>query len=160
MSEQKYVVNSIASIVCSFNSMIISTEIVDVGMCGFPGHPGEPGQRGDKGDRGPPGPRGPRGDMGPVGPEPDLRHLKRGRRGPVVRKNTANQLNITLKVAARVHLCGAFMVLSVSLMSSVLSFMQGSPGAPGRDGAKVIISHYITTIIIIISSPGGRKTLS
>lgn len=53
-----------------------------------PGHPGEPGKKGDKGDRGPPGPRGPRGDMGPVGPEPDLRHIKRGRRGPVVRKHT------------------------------------------------------------------------
>lgn len=50
------------------------------------GHPGEPGQRGDKGDMGPPGPQGPRGDMGPMGPEPDLKNIKRGRRGPVVRK--------------------------------------------------------------------------
>lgn len=52
-----------------------------------PGHPGEPGKRGDPGERGPPGPRGPRGDMGPMGPEPDLRHIKRGRRGAVVRRN-------------------------------------------------------------------------
>lgn len=52
----------------------------------FTGHPGEPGKRGDPGDWGPPGPRGPRGDMGPMGPEPDLKHIKRGRRGPVVRK--------------------------------------------------------------------------
>lgn len=51
-----------------------------------PGHPGEPGKKGDPGERGLPGPQGPRGDMGPMGPEPDLKHIKRGRRGPVVRK--------------------------------------------------------------------------
>ncbi|KAF0043515.1 hypothetical protein F2P81_004852, partial [Scophthalmus maximus] len=53
------------------------------GAPGVPGHPGGPGKRGDPGERGPPGPRGPRGDMGPMGPEPDLKHIKRGRRGPV-----------------------------------------------------------------------------
>uniref|UniRef100_A0A3Q2QMU2 Collagen and calcium-binding EGF domain-containing protein 1-like n=1 Tax=Fundulus heteroclitus TaxID=8078 RepID=A0A3Q2QMU2_FUNHE len=56
------------------------------GAPGLPGHPGEPGSSGEPGEKGPPGPRGPRGDMGPMGPEPDLRHIKRGRRGAVVGK--------------------------------------------------------------------------
>lgn len=61
------------------------------------GHPGEPGKRGDPGERGQPGPWGPRGDMGPMGPEPDLKHIKRGRRGPVVRK--INNSIIMLKLS-------------------------------------------------------------
>uniref|UniRef100_A0A3Q0RIX3 EGF-like domain-containing protein n=1 Tax=Amphilophus citrinellus TaxID=61819 RepID=A0A3Q0RIX3_AMPCI len=61
---------------------------VNVILLSSPGHPGQPGLRGDPGERGAPGPRGPRGDMGPMGPEPDLKHIKRGRRGPVVRKET------------------------------------------------------------------------
>lgn len=65
-----------------------------------PGHPGEPGKRGDPGERGPPGPRGPRGDMGPTGPEPDLKHIKRGRRGPVVRhkKKTFHNVKVITSV--------------------------------------------------------------
>ena len=31
------------------------------------------------------GAQGPGGQMGPMGPKPDLNHVKRGRRGPVVR---------------------------------------------------------------------------
>lgn len=61
---------------------------VNIFLLSLPGHPGQPGMRGDLGERGPPGPPGPRGDMGPMGPEPDLKHIKRGRRGPVVRKET------------------------------------------------------------------------
>lgn len=54
----------------------------------FTGHPGEPGKKGEPGEKGLPGPQGPRGDMGPMGPEPDLNHIRRGRRGPVVRKKS------------------------------------------------------------------------
>ncbi|RXN15498.1 collagen and calcium-binding EGF domain-containing 1-like protein [Labeo rohita] len=43
----------------------------------------DPGERGEKGEQGPTGPQGPRGDMGPMGPQPDLQHIKTGRRGPV-----------------------------------------------------------------------------
>lgn len=39
---------------------------------------------GPQGLMGPPGPPGPRGLMGPIGPTPDLFHIKRGPRGPVV----------------------------------------------------------------------------
>lgn len=53
--------------------------LLGVGLRGLSGEKGEPGSMG------PPGPQGPRGDMGPMGPEPDLGHIKRGRRGPVVR---------------------------------------------------------------------------
>ncbi|XP_036391479.1 collagen and calcium-binding EGF domain-containing protein 1-like [Megalops cyprinoides] len=53
------------------------------GPPGSPGPPGPPGEKGQSGSRGQPGPQGPRGDMGPMGPEPDLEHIKRGRRGPV-----------------------------------------------------------------------------
>lgn len=60
------------------------------------GHPGGPGNKGATGERGPPGPRGPRGDMGPMGPEPDLRHIKRGRRGPVVRKTTTKSFKMLM----------------------------------------------------------------
>ncbi|XP_026143960.1 collagen and calcium-binding EGF domain-containing protein 1-like isoform X1 [Carassius auratus] len=49
------------------------------------GPPGPPGERGQKGERGPAGLQGPRGDMGPTGPQPDLQHIKTGRRGPVGR---------------------------------------------------------------------------
>lgn len=52
----------------------------------FTGHPGEPGKKGERGEKGLPGNQGPRGDMGPIGPEPDLKHIRRGRRGPVVRE--------------------------------------------------------------------------
>lgn len=45
---------------------------------------GDPGEQGEKGEQGPAGPQGPRGDMGPMGPQPDLQHIKTGRRGPVV----------------------------------------------------------------------------
>ena len=54
-------------------------------LCSSLGHPGEPGQRGEPGGQGPTGAQGPGGQMGPMGPEPDLSHVKRGRRGPVVR---------------------------------------------------------------------------
>ncbi|XP_043072417.1 collagen and calcium-binding EGF domain-containing protein 1-like [Puntigrus tetrazona] len=47
------------------------------------GPPGPPGERGEKGEQGPTGPQGPRGDMGPMGPQPDLQHIKTGRRGAV-----------------------------------------------------------------------------
>ncbi|XP_050990461.1 collagen and calcium-binding EGF domain-containing protein 1-like [Labeo rohita] len=53
------------------------------GPPGPPGVPGDPGERGEKGEQGPTGPQGPRGDMGPMGPQPDLQHIKTGRRGPV-----------------------------------------------------------------------------
>lgn len=56
-----------------------------LGAVVFAGHPGEPGKKGDPGEKGLPGPQGPRGDMGPIGPEPNLNHIRRGRRGPVVR---------------------------------------------------------------------------
>lgn len=45
---------------------------------------GDPGPEGPPGMLGPPGPPGPRGLMGPIGPTPDLSHMKRGPRGPVV----------------------------------------------------------------------------
>lgn len=45
---------------------------------------GGPGPEGPPGLKGPPGPAGPRGLMGPSGPTPDLFHIKRGPRGPVV----------------------------------------------------------------------------
>ncbi|KAK1161012.1 collagen and calcium-binding EGF domain-containing protein 1-like, partial [Acipenser oxyrinchus oxyrinchus] len=51
----------------------------------FPGIPGETGMRGKPGVTGLPGPQGPRGNMGPMGPTPDLSHIKRGRRGAMVR---------------------------------------------------------------------------
>lgn len=45
---------------------------------------GGPGPEGPPGLKGPPGLPGPRGLMGPSGPTPDLFHIKRGPRGPVV----------------------------------------------------------------------------
>uniref|UniRef100_A0A3Q3APZ9 Collagen and calcium binding EGF domains 1 n=1 Tax=Kryptolebias marmoratus TaxID=37003 RepID=A0A3Q3APZ9_KRYMA len=45
---------------------------------------GETGPVGPQGVIGPPGTPGPRGLMGPIGPTPDLHHIKRGPRGPVV----------------------------------------------------------------------------
>uniref|UniRef100_A0A8C6KK38 Collagen and calcium binding EGF domains 1 n=1 Tax=Nothobranchius furzeri TaxID=105023 RepID=A0A8C6KK38_NOTFU len=48
----------------------------------FPPH--YTGPLGPSGLMGPPGPPGPRGMMGPTGPTPDLYHVKRGPRGPVV----------------------------------------------------------------------------
>lgn len=45
---------------------------------------GGPGPEGPPGMTGPSGPPGPRGLMGPSGPTPDLFHMKRGPRGPVV----------------------------------------------------------------------------
>lgn len=46
------------------------------------------GPPGSTGLLGPPGPPGPRGLMGPIGPTPDLYHIKRGLRGPVVGSHT------------------------------------------------------------------------
>lgn len=63
------------------------------------GRPGDAGNPGEPGARGQPGPRG---DMGPIGPEPDLSHIKRGRRGPVVRKETTgNFIFNPLKLATQ-----------------------------------------------------------
>lgn len=50
-------------------------------LCIVLGAPGPEGPPGLKGSLGPPGPRG---LMGPTGPTPDLFHIKRGPRGPVV----------------------------------------------------------------------------
>uniref|UniRef100_A0A3B4YYP7 Collagen and calcium-binding EGF domain-containing protein 1-like n=1 Tax=Stegastes partitus TaxID=144197 RepID=A0A3B4YYP7_9TELE len=56
----------------------------NIPVCNTLGDPGPEGPPGLTGLLGPPGLPGPRGLMGPIGPTPDLQHIKRGPRGPVI----------------------------------------------------------------------------
>uniref|UniRef100_A0A3Q4GSV4 Collagen and calcium binding EGF domains 1 n=1 Tax=Neolamprologus brichardi TaxID=32507 RepID=A0A3Q4GSV4_NEOBR len=68
--------------VCVISS-VVSYPLISV--CNTSGDPGPEGPPGISGQTGPPGPPGPRGLMGPIGPTPDLYHIKRGPRGPVLK---------------------------------------------------------------------------
>lgn len=57
-------------------------------VCIVLGDSGSEGPPGLAGLLGPPGSPSPRGLMGPIGPTPDLSHIKRGSRGPVVSYQT------------------------------------------------------------------------
>uniref|UniRef100_A0A3B4BGX3 EGF-like domain-containing protein n=1 Tax=Periophthalmus magnuspinnatus TaxID=409849 RepID=A0A3B4BGX3_9GOBI len=65
--------------------------------------PGPQGLKGNLGPPGPPGPPGPRGLMGPTGPTPDLFHVKRGPRGPVVSTGPPGSFDFLLLLMADIR---------------------------------------------------------